>query len=74
MLKSEPIDNTSKDGYVNIGKWSKKEGWTFSIWESRKPIFEILNLEELYYLMKGDKVEIEKDLFDNSFFDNVYRK
>jgi hypothetical protein len=74
LLEGEPVDNKSKDGYVNIGKWTKKEGGTFSIWESKKPIFEILNSEELYYLMKGNRIEIEKDRFDNSFFDNVYRK
>jgi hypothetical protein len=74
LLDSEPIDNKSKDGYVNVGKWTKKEGGTFSIWESRKPIFEILNSEELYYLMKGNRIEIEKDIFNDSFFDNVYSK
>jgi hypothetical protein len=71
LLDSEPIDNKSKDGYVNVGKWTKKEGGTFSIWESRKPIFEILNSEELYYLMKRNRIEIEKDIFNDSFFDNV---
>jgi hypothetical protein len=74
LLDSEPIDNKSKDGYVNVGKWTKKEGGTFSIWESKKPIFEILNSEELYYLMKGNRIEIEKDIFNDSFFDNVYSK
>jgi hypothetical protein len=74
-LSRASVDGKSKDGYVNVQKWTSKEGGTFSLWESRKPIFDIImDPKELFYLMKGDRIEIEKDKFDESFFDNVYRK
>jgi hypothetical protein len=58
-------------GIITIGKWTKLEGGTFSIWKSVKPIFEILNTKELYNFMLGKRIEIEKDIFDNGF-ENIY--
>jgi hypothetical protein len=54
-------------GIITIGKWTKLEGGTFSIWKSIKPIFEILNTEELYNFMLGKRVQIEKERFDDGF-------
>jgi|688.fasta_scaffold2059572_1 hypothetical protein len=60
------IFNVEK-GIITIGKWTKLEGGTFSIWKSVKPIFEILNTEELYNFMLGKRIQIEKDRFEDGF-------
>jgi len=72
LLRSETVDSKGKPGYVNVAKWTKKEGGTFSIWEGKKPIFDILNSEEMFFFMKGSRIEIKKELFDVAFFDNTY--
>ena len=76
-LESVPKDKMEMDGYVgyvNVGKWTKKEGGVFSIWESKKPIYEILESETLYNFMLGNRIEIEKEIFDENFFDNTFSK
>ena len=60
------IFNVEK-GIITIGKWSKLEGGTFSIWKSVKPIFQVLNTDELYNFMLGKRIQIEKDRFEDNF-------
>jgi hypothetical protein len=72
-LESEPVNNKSKDGYVNVALVTPGDK-SFSIWESKKPIFDILTSKELFYFMRMEIVTIEKERFDVSFFDNFYRK
>jgi len=60
------ISNVEK-GIITIGRWTKLDGGTFSIWKSIKPLFEILNTEELYNFMLGKRIQIEKDRFESGF-------
>lgn len=60
------ITNVEK-GIITVGKWTKLEGGTFSIWKTVKPIFQLLNTEELYHFMLGKRIQIDQTRFESGF-------
>lgn len=60
------ITNVEK-GIITVGKWTKLEGGTFSIWKTVKPIFQLLNTEELYHFMLGKRIQIDQPRFESGF-------
>ena len=60
--------NIIKDkGIITVGKWTKLEGGTFSIWKTVKPIFQLLNTEEIYHFMLGKRIQIDQTRFESGF-------